>query len=173
MQEQTRELPALIAAAIAWDAWRALQPESRSAWRATLLAALTLKARGLTPHCLLPIDVGWRFCKYRPHPGHGLAARIEGFLGWAEMAAVQGHRELASLTLAGRMLRSGLRSRRSSSRLPALIDLLLERPFVSVPLAAKTLNISRQAAHAMLKNLGAPVHKLTDRKRYNAWSIIG
>lgn len=40
------------------------------------------------------------------------------------------------------------------------------------PLAAKALGITRQAAHVLLDRIGAPVHKLTDRKWYNAWTII-
>jgi Protein of unknown function (DUF1612)/HTH DNA binding domain len=159
--------------AIAWDAWLTLLPESRSAWRATLLGALTLKTRGLTPHVLVPIDIGWRVSSYRRHPNHGFATRIGGFLGWVEAAASYASKELNSLTLAAAMLRSELRARRSSSHMPALIDLLLERPFVSVALAAKALRISRQAAHMMLKGLGSPLHKLTERKRCIAWSVIG
>ena len=131
VQRETRHLPPLIAAAIAWDAWLALLPESRSAWRATLLAALALKARGLTRHLLLPIDIGWCLSKYRRDPRQDLTTRIGGFLAWAETTALHGHKEFDGLTLADRMLRSSLRSRRSNSRLPALIDLLLERPFVS------------------------------------------
>ena len=172
VQSQTRHLPPLIAAAIAWDSWLTLLPESRSAWRATLLAALTMKVRGLTPHLLLPISIGWRVSQYRQHPDHGFVTRIGGFLEWVEAAANQGQKEFDSLTLAAAMLRSDVRSRRSSSHLPELVDLLLERPFVSVALAAKALGISRQAAHVLLKGLGAPVHKLTERKRYTAWSII-
>ena len=106
---QTRHLPPLMAAAIAWDAWLSLLPESRSGWRATLLAALTLKIRGLTPHLLLPIDIGWRFSRYRRHANHDLATRIAGFLGWVQAAAIHGQKEFDSLALAGDMLRSGLR----------------------------------------------------------------
>lgn len=165
--------PPLIAAALVWDAWLSLLPESRSAWRATLLAALTLKSRGLTPNLLLPLDLGWRLSKYRRHPRHDLTTRIAGFLSWAEAAALEGHREFDSLVLAEGLLRTSLRGRRSNSRMPALVELLLERPFVSASLAAKALGVSRQAAYIMLKTLGAPVHRLTDRDRCTVWSVIG
>jgi len=173
VEAEARTQPPLIAAALVWDAWLSLLPESRSAWRATLLAALTLKSHGLTPNLLLPLDIGWRVSKYRRRPGQDLATRIGGFLGWAEAAAAEGHKEFDSLTLAEGLLRRSLRGRRSNSRMPALVALLLERPFVSAALAAKALRISRQAAHCMLKRIGSPVHRLTDRERCNAWSVIG
>lgn len=165
--------PPLIAAAMVWDAWLELLPESRSGWRAALLAALTLKARGLTPNLLLPLDVGSRVSKYRRRPGQELTARIAGFLAWAEAAAKEGQKELDSLVLAEKLLRASLRGRRSNSRMPRLVELLLGRPFVSVALVAKALRVSRQAAHTMLGKIGAPVHKLTDRQRCNVWSVLG
>jgi hypothetical protein len=169
----SRRQPPLIAAAIMWDAWLTLLPETRSAWRAALLAALALKARGLTPNLLLPLDLGGRASKYRRHPGQSLTARVAGFLAWAEAAAIEGDKEFDSLAMAEKLLRGSLKGRRANSHMPALVDLLLERPFVSVALASKALRVSRQAAHAMLKGIGAPVHRLTDRPRCNAWSLIG
>lgn len=170
---RTREWPALIAAAMSWDAWLRLLPESRSGWRATLLAALTLRTRGLTPNLLLPLDVGARIAKYRRDAGQDFTARMAGFLEWAEAAAGEGQKAFDSLTLAENLLRHTVRGGRSNSRMPQLMELLLERPFVSVALASKALRVSRQAAHTLLKRIGAPVHRLTDRKRCNAWSIMG
>ena len=43
--EETKQLPLLLAAAIAWDSWLSLEPDQRGAWRAPLIAALVLKAR--------------------------------------------------------------------------------------------------------------------------------
>jgi hypothetical protein len=165
IEAESRKQPPLIAAAMVWDAWLELLPESRSSWRAPLLAALTLKSRGLTPNLLLPLDIGWRVSKYRRRPGEDLAVRIAGFLGWAEAAAEEGQKEFDSLVLAEKLLRSSLRGRRSSSRMPALVDLLLKRPFVSVASAAKALRVSRQGAHAMLEQLGAPAHNPRDGPR--------
>jgi hypothetical protein len=173
IEAESRKQPPLIAAAMVWDAWLELLPESRSAWRATLVAALTLKSRGLTPNLLLPLDIGWRVSKYPRRPGEDLTARIVGFLAWTEAAAEEGQKAFDGLVLAEKLLRSSLRGRRSSSRMPKLAELLLERPFVSVALAAKALGVSRQGAHAMLEELGAPAHKLTDRKRCNVWSVMG
>jgi hypothetical protein len=173
IEAESLQQPPLIAAAMVWDAWLELLPDSRSSWRATLLAALSLKCRGLTPNLLLPLDVGCRVSTYRRRPGQDLSARIAGFLAWAEAAAGEGQKEFDSLALAEKLLRTNLRGRRSNSRMPQLIELLRERPFVSVALASRALRISRQAAHTMLKKVGAPVHRLTDRKRCNVWSVMG
>jgi hypothetical protein len=75
------------------------------------------------------------------------------------------------LTLADEMLRLKLKGRRSNSRLPALVDLLLSRPLVSVPMAAKALRCSPQAVEAMFEQLGSIPRELSGRKRYRVWSI--
>ena len=169
---ETKSLPPLLAAAIAWDAWLVLEPDQRGAWRAPLIAALVLKARAKTRHFLLPLDIGGRFSKYRRHPNHGLAARLAGFLDWARTAAERANKELSTLTLAADMLRAKLKGRRRNSRLPALVDLLLSRPLVSVPMAAKALSCSNQAVEAMLPLLGSAPRELTGRGRYRAWGIV-
>jgi predicted transcriptional regulator len=65
-----------------------------------------------------------------------------------------------------------LKNRRSTSRLPALADLLLSKPLVSVPLAAKELKVSTQAIEGMMGQLGSSARELTGRGRYRAWGII-
>ena len=70
------------------------------------------------------------------------------------------------------MLRGKLKGRRRSSRLPGLVDLLLSRPLVSVPLAAKALKCSNQAVEAMLPLLGSIPRELTGRGRYRVWGIV-
>lgn len=171
VMEETKRLPPLLAAAIAWDAWLMLEPDQRGAWRAPLIAALVLKARAKSRHLLLPLDIGRRFGKYRRHPNHDLAARLSGFLEWARIAAEQSIKDVDTLTLAADMLRSKLKGRRRNSRLPALVDLLLSRPLVSVPMAAKALRCSNQAVEAMLPLLGSIPREMTGRGRYRAWGI--
>jgi hypothetical protein len=169
---ETRDLPALVAAALAWDAWLVLEPEQRSAWRGPLIAALVMKVRGKTRHLLLPIDTGRRFAAYRRHPNHDLAARVAGFLDWVSTASERANKELDRLVLAEELLRTRLQGRRRNSRLPALVDLLLSKPLVSVPMAAKALKCSNQAVEAMLQQLGSTPRELTGRGRYRAWGIV-
>ena len=169
---ETKSLPPLLAAAIAWDAWLVLEPDQRGAWRAPLIAALVLKARAKTRHFLLPLDTGRRFARYRRHPNHDFATRLSGFLEWAREAVDRGTKDLDTLAVSAELLRARLKGRRRNSRLPALVDLLLSRPLVSVPMAAKALRCSSQAVEAMLPLLGSTPRELTGRGRYRAWGIV-
>jgi hypothetical protein len=168
----SKRLPPMLAAAIAWDAWLVLQPEQRGAWRAPLIAALLLRARRKTASLLLPIATGQRFAKYRRHPAHRAPERLGGFLQWATTAAERAGKELDALTLAEALLRPKLARKRRSSRLQALTALLLSRPLVSAPMAARQLGVSRQAVQAMLRELGSPVRELSGRRRYRVWGIL-
>jgi hypothetical protein len=62
---------------------------------------------------------------------------------------------------------------RSTSRLPELVNLFLSRPLVTVPLAAKLLQVTPKAVDLMLAQLGgARPRELTGRTRYRAWGIV-
>lgn len=167
-----RAFPPLLAAAIAWDAWLSINPEERGDWRAGLIAALTLKAMGKTRHMLLPVDTGWRFSKCRRMPNHAMITRVSGFLDWVCIATERAGKDLDRLVMAEGLLRAKLTGRRKSSRLPALVDLLLSRPLVSVPIAAKALRCSNQAVEGMLRQLGSVPRELTGRQRYRVWGIV-
>lgn len=164
-------LPPLLAAATAWDSWLMLEPEERGAWRAPLLAALVLRKIGKTRTFLLPIDTGRRHAKYRRHPQHGYESRILGFLEWTLAAADRAHKDLDALSLAAQSLERYLAGRRRSSRLPALVQLLLSKPLVSIPMAAKTLGVSQQAVDVMMRQLGSIPRELTGRGRYRVWGV--
>lgn len=169
---QSRSLPPLLAAAFAWDAWMQLQPEERGVWRASLLASLLLKARGKTKQFLLPLDTGQKHSMQGLYPQQDQAARIAVFLDWAITAADRSAKELDKLTLAEQFLQARLKGRRKSSRLPQLVELLLEKPVISVPMAAKLLKVSNQAVDAMLKELGSIPRELSGRGRYRVWGIL-
>jgi hypothetical protein len=169
---ETEKFPPLIAAAVVWDAWLLLLPEPLAAWRAPLLAALVLRARGVTPSFLLPIDTGRRFAPYRRHSAHGFATRINGFLEWAQTAATRAGKELDQLALAERLLRRRLEGKQKNSRLPVVVDLFMAKPFVSVPMIAKELGISNQAAGKMIEQLSVP-REVSGRKRCRVWTMYG
>ena len=87
-------------------------------------------------------------------------------------SAERGQKDLDRLTLAREVLGLQLNGRRSTSRLPALVDLLLSKPLISVPLAAKALKVSPQAVEGMIGQLGSSARELTGRGRYRAWGIV-
>jgi hypothetical protein len=86
-------------------------------------------------------------------------------------AAELGHRELDRLSLAQERLSLKRKGRRSTSRLPDLVNLVLSRPLISIPFSARELQVSPQAIEGMLKELRVP-RELTGRGRYRAWGIV-
>jgi len=106
--DDSKRLPPILAAAIAWDAWHILQPEQRGVWRAPLLAALLLKARRKTAALLLPIATGQRVSKYRRHPAHSTGDRLAGFLQWTIAAAMRAGKDLDALALVETLLQPRL-----------------------------------------------------------------
>jgi hypothetical protein len=50
--------------------------------------------------------------------------------------------------------------------------LCLGSPIISVPLAAKELGISQQAATIMIGELASNLRELTGRGRYRAWAVM-
>jgi DNA invertase Pin-like site-specific DNA recombinase len=142
-------LPTMLKAAIAWDAWLRIEPLHGNAWRLTLLAASLLRAGGLTQHHLLAIGIGGRRSRYRDDGRLPFEQRILGFLDWIQLAVESGQKELQRLSLAEKVLRQVARHNHVDSRLPALIDLVLTRPLISSEIAKRELNYGhRLSPHA-------------------------
>lgn len=170
MVARTRPLPALVAAAVAWDAWLCLSPEPHGAWKASLLAALVLKARGKLSF-LLPIDLGRRHEAYRRSERQPFEARITGFLSWALAGGRQAGKELDRLTGASERMLLRCKGRKSNSKAPALAHLLLERPLVGIPTMARELKVTQRGAQLLLKSLGSAPHEMSGLGRYRVWGI--
>ena len=168
----TDKLPTLVAAAIAFDAWCRIAPLQHAGWIGSLLVSALLQTHGKTRHHVAGLNVGMRAAAYRRAHFHDVGTRIAGLLEGVTAAAERGHKDLDRLTLAREVLGVRLKGRRSTSRLPALVDLLLSKPLVSVPLAAKELKVSPQAVEGMMGELGSSARELTGRGRYRAWGII-
>ncbi len=84
-----------------------------------------------------------------------------------------GSRDLDRLRLARELMGRVTKECRANSRLPALVDLFLSRPLVTVPLAAKLLQVTPKAVDLMLLQLGGALpRELTGRRRYRAWGIV-
>ena len=72
--------------------------------------------------------------------------------------------------LARKQLESKLTGRRSSSKLPALVELILARPIASASMVAAALGVTPRAAQTMAAELG--LREMTGRGRYRAWGIL-
>ena len=72
--------------------------------------------------------------------------------------------------LARKQLEGKLTGRRSSSKLPALVELILARPVASAGMIAAALGVTPRAAQTMAAELG--LREMTGRGRYWAWGIL-
>ncbi len=169
---ETRGLPPLMAAGLALDAWDTIEPLQRGAWLGPLLVAELLRMRGKTRHHLPALHTGFRHAKYRRAPQQDVAARLIAFAKAIEEMAKADSKEIVRLTLARELLFRKCTGRRGNSKLPRLVDLCLASPIISVPLAAKELGVSQQAATTMIGELSTNLRELTGRGRYRAWAII-
>jgi hypothetical protein len=168
----TQALPPLIAAALAFEAWETVQPLQHQNWLGALLAAALLRSRGKTRHHLACLYIGFRHTKYRRSRQQDLPTRLAGFAQAVETMAELGLKEIERMTLCREKLLRKCNGRRGNSKLPPLVELCLRLPVVSVPLAAKELGVSQQAATTMIDALSSNLRELTERRRYRAWAVI-
>lgn len=165
-------LPPCLAAVLVMDAWLLLEPEQRGQWRAPLLASLVLQARAKTRNFVLPISWGAQRHKFRWSSRAELNERLTGLLAWMEAAAEKMDDEANKLTLAREMMHGLITKRRKHSRLHLLADLLVAKPVVSIPMAAKALDVTHEAARLMMKQLGSLPREMTGRSSYRVWGIV-
>lgn len=170
--QETRGLPPLMAAGLALDAWETIEPLQRSAWLGPLLVAELLRVRGKTRHHLPALHAGFRHAKYRRVRQYDLATRLIAFAKAIEEMARAASKEIDRLALARELLLRKCKGRRGNSKLPRLIEFCLASPIISVPLVAKELDISQQAATTMVGELSTNLRELTGRRRYRAWALI-
>lgn len=171
-QDALRRYPAMIAAALAWDAWRALRPLGRGTWLGSLLIGSLLRLRRKTRHHLLTFNIGLQRLHYRPLATHPLERRLAGALDAMAEAAERGLALLERLEQAQERLAVVLQGRRSTSHLPEVIDLVLSRPLVSVPMVVKELKVSRKSATHLIDEVRPHLRELTGRGRYRAWGVV-
>ncbi|MBG0808170.1 DUF1612 domain-containing protein [Methylosinus sp. H3A] len=169
---RTQNLPPLMAASVALDAWEEIEPLQRSAWLGPLLVAALLRSRGKTRHCLTALHSGFRQVKYRRVGRDDFESRLLAFACAIETMAKADAKELDRLTLARELLLRKCKGRRANSRMSQLVDLCLASPVVTVPFAAKELRVSQQAATTMIGELSSNLRELTGRGRYRAWAVV-
>lgn len=170
--KENDSLPPLLAAGLAYEGWQTIEPLQRQAWLGPLLTAALLRSRDKTRDHLATVNIGYRHSKYRRSRHHDLATRLNGFAEAIETAATLGLKEINKLTLSRELLLRKCVGRRGNSKLPRLVDLCLSLPVVSVPLAAKKLGVSQQAATTMIDELSSNLRELTERRRYRAWAVV-
>jgi hypothetical protein len=168
---QAQDLPAVLQAIVALDAWNELSVLQHAPWLGRLFAASILRKAGITTggH-LAAINLGLKTIPVdrRRHRDREtrLLAIAHGLLAAAEI----GMKEHDRLTLAKTMMDRKLEGRRTSSKLPELVELVMAKPLVSAGMVAKTLDVTPQAARRIVLELG--LREVTGRGRFRAWGIV-
>ncbi|WP_312470834.1 RHE_PE00001 family protein [Brucella sp.] len=164
-------LPTVLQAILALDAWNELSVLQRAPWLGRLLAASLLRREGLTNQAhLLAFNAGLKTIRVerRRHRNFEtrLIATLDGLLAGIEL----GFKEHDRLLLARQMLERRLMGRRASSNLPGLIELVLARPLVSAGMIAAELDITPRAALRLVEELN--LREMTGRGRFRAWRVM-
>ncbi|ANV27429.1 RHE_PE00001 family protein [Agrobacterium pusense] len=168
---QAEHLPAVLKAIFALDAWNELSVLQHAPWLGRLLAASILREAGISTGAhLAAINLGLKTIPVdrRRHRDREtrLLAIAHGLLAAAEI----GMKEHGRLVLARQLLVRKLEGRRSSSKLPELVELVITKPLVSAGMVTKTLEVTPQAARRIVAELG--LRELTGRGRFRAWAIL-
>lgn len=168
---QAQEQPAVLQAIIALDAWNELSVLQHAPWLGRLFAASILRQAGITSGAhLAAFNLGLKTIPVdrRRHRDREtrLLAIAHGFLAAAEI----GMKEHDRLTLAKTMMDRKLEGRRTSSKLPELVELVMAKPLVSAGMVAKTLEVTPQAARRIVLELG--LREMTGRGRFRAWAML-
>jgi hypothetical protein len=168
---QTQDLPAVLRAIVALDAWNDLAVLQHAPWLGRLLAASILRQAGVTTgEHLAAINLGLKTIPVDRRRHLDRETRLLAIARGLVAAAEIGLKEHDRLALARKMMERKLEGRRTSSKLPELVELVMAKPLVSAGMVAKTLDVTPQAARRIVLELG--LREMTGRGRFRAWGIL-
>ncbi|MBY3168876.1 RHE_PE00001 family protein [Rhizobium laguerreae] len=168
---QAEHLPAVLQAIVALDAWNELAVLQHAPWLGRLLAASILRQAGITSGAhLAAINTGLKTIPVDRRRHRDRETRLLAIAYGLLAAAEIGLKEHDRLALARTLFERKLDGRRTSSKLPELVDLVMAKPLVSAKMVAKTLEVTPQAARRIVLELG--LREMTGRGRFRAWGIL-
>ncbi|MBP1848337.1 hypothetical protein J2046_006628 [Rhizobium petrolearium] len=168
---QMQDLPAALQAVVALDAWNELSVLQHAAWLGRLLAGSILRQAGLTTAThLAAFNFGLKTVPVDRRRHRDRETRLLAMLAGISAAAELGLKEHDRLALARKMMERKLVGKRTSSKLPGLIELVISRPLVSAGMIAKELAVTPRAALRIVDELG--LREMTGRGRFRAWGVI-
>ncbi|MBY5766702.1 DUF1612 and helix-turn-helix domain-containing protein [Rhizobium leguminosarum] len=168
---QVQDFPATLQAIVALDAWNELAVLQHAPWLGRLLTAAILRQAGITTGAhLAAINTGLKTIpvdrRRHRHRETRLLAIAHGLIAAAEI----GLKEHDRVALARKMMERKLDGRRTSSKLPELVELVMAKPLVSAGMVANTLDVTPQAARRIVLELG--LREMTGRGRFRAWGVM-
>ncbi len=166
----TRQLPTVLRAAILLDAWFEIEVLQHATWLGPLLVGALLRQEGLCANHLACLHTGTKNIPRERRRARTRDDRLLAFVDAIQDAAVTGLKEHDRLVLAKSQMERRLRDRRASSKLPALVELVLSRPLVATGMIQDRLKISKQGALNLIGELG--LREMTGRGRFRAWGVV-
>lgn len=167
---ETRELPAVLRAAILLEAWSDIEVLQHGIWLGPLLVTALLRQEGLAAHHLACLHLGAKNIPRERRRARNRSDRLLASLDAIHEAALVGLKEHDRLVMAKSQMERRLKQRRTSSKLADLVEFVLSRPVVSTGMIQEVLKVSKQGALNLIGELG--LREMTGRGRFRAWGII-
>jgi Protein of unknown function (DUF1612)/HTH DNA binding domain len=168
---QAQDLPAALQAIVALDAWNELAVLQHAPWLGRLLCAAILREAGVTSGAhLAAVNLGLKTIPVDRRRHRDRETRMLAIAHGLIAAAEIGLKEHDRLALARTLMERKLEGRRTSSKLPELVEVVMAKPLVSAKMVAKTLDVTPQAARRIVLELG--LREMTGRGRFRAWGIV-
>jgi Protein of unknown function (DUF1612)/HTH DNA binding domain len=167
---KTRELPAVLRAAVLLEAWSHIEVLQHAAWLGPLLVAALLRQQGLAASHLACLHLGAKNIPRERRRARTQSDRLLAFVDAIRETALAGLKEHDRLVLAKNQMERRLRERRAGSKLPDLAELVLSRPIVSTGMIQDRLKVSKQGALNLVGELN--LREMTGRGRFRAWGIV-
>ena len=165
---RSQDLPPVLQAIVALDAWNEIAVLQHAPWLSRLLAGSVLREGGVTTGThLAAINLGLKAIPVDRRRHRDRETRLLAIARALTIAADTGLKEHDRLVLARQMMMRKLEGRRTSSRLPELVELVMARPLISAGMVAKTLEVTPQGARRIVQELG--LREMTGRGRFRAW----
>ncbi|PDT32217.1 hypothetical protein CO671_29765 [Rhizobium sp. M10] len=167
---QAEHLPAMLQAIVALDAWNELSVLQHAPWLGRLFAASILRQAGVTTGAhLAAINLGLKTIAVDRRRHRHRETRLLAIAHGLIVAAEIGMKEHDRLALARTMMERKLSGKRTSSKLPELVELVMAKPLVSAKMVVKTLGVTPQSARRIVGELG--LREMTGRGRFRAWGV--
>lgn len=168
--EATQHLPPVLRAVLLLDAWRTIDVLQHVPWLGRLLVAALLRQAGLVAAHLATLNNGLRAVSRELRHAPDRTTRLVALLQAMEETATLGMKEHDRLVQARAQMERRLKGRRSNSKLPQLVDLVLSRPMVSSTMIEQELKVTQQGALNLVADLN--LREMTGRRRFQAWGVI-